>query len=62
MGKSSRIAARLDDDNNGSWNVSWNRVAMVALGVAGVDRGALVDGCHLLSMTRLACFFGFGSQ
>ena len=57
MEKSSSIAARLDDDN-GSWNVSWNRVAMVvASGIADADHGALADGCHLLSMTR---FFGFG--
>jgi hypothetical protein len=61
MGKSSRIAARLDD-NNGSWNVSWNQVAMVVSGVAGADREALANGCHLLSMTRLACFSTFGSR
>jgi len=39
MGKSSRIAARLDEDS-GSWNVSWKRVAMEALGVTGDVRGA----------------------
>jgi hypothetical protein len=61
MGKGSRMAARLEEDN-GSWNVSWNRVAMDASGVAGDDRGALAEGRHLLRITRLACFSGFGSQ
>lgn len=45
MGKISRIDAlgALDDDN-GSWNILWNRVAMVTSGVTGVDHGALADG------------------
>jgi hypothetical protein len=60
MGKSSCIASRLDKDN-GCRNVSWNRVVMVASSVVGADRGALADGYHLLSKTRLACFSGFGS-
>jgi hypothetical protein len=34
---------------------------MDASGVAGDDRGALAEGRHLLSITRLACFSGFGS-
>jgi hypothetical protein len=54
------MAARLEEDN-GSWNVSWNQVTMDASGVAGDDRGALAEGHHLLSITRLACFSGFGS-
>jgi hypothetical protein len=61
MGKGSCLAAHLEEDN-GSWNVLWNRVAMDALGVAGDDRGALAEGRHLLSITRLACFSGFGSR
>ena len=60
MGKSSRIAARLDEDS-GSWNVSWKRVVMEASGVTSDGRGALDEGCHLFSMTCLACFSGLGS-
>jgi hypothetical protein len=61
MGKSSCIAARLDEDN-GSWNIPWKRVVMEASGVTGDDRGALDEGHHLFSMTRLACFSGWGSR
>lgn len=61
MGKSSHMVARLEEDN-GSWNVSWNRVVMNASGVAGDDRGVLAEGRHLLSITRLACFSSFGSR
>jgi hypothetical protein len=52
---------RLEEDN-GSWNVSWNRVMMDASGVAGDDHGTLAEGRHLLNISRLACFSGFGSQ
>jgi hypothetical protein len=63
MGKISRIDAlgALDDDN-GSWNILWNRVAMVASGVTDADHGALTDGWHLLSMTYLAYFSEFESE
>ena len=61
MGKSSCIAALLDEDI-GSWNVSWKRVAMEASGVTGNDCGALDVGRHLFGMTRLACFSGLGSR
>jgi hypothetical protein len=59
MGKSSRITAWLHEDS-GSWNILWKRVAMEAAGVTGDGCGALDEGCHLFSMTRLACFSGLG--
>ena len=61
MGKSSRIAACLEDDSV-SWKVSWRRAAIDVSGVAGDDRGALDVGRHLLSMTLFALFSGFGSR
>jgi hypothetical protein len=61
MGKSSRITAWLHEDI-GSWNIMWKRVAMEAAGVTGDGCGALDEGCHLFSMTRLACFSGLGSR
>jgi hypothetical protein len=50
------------DDDDGSRNVSRNRAAMIASGVAGADHRALADGYHLPSKTGLACFSGFGSR
>jgi creatinine amidohydrolase/Fe(II)-dependent formamide hydrolase-like protein len=60
--KSSCMAARFEEDS-GSANVSWKRAAVAASGVVGDERDADADaGFHLLSITRLAWFFGLGSR
>jgi hypothetical protein len=62
LGKSSRMAACFEEDS-GSAKVSWKRAATVASDVVREERDADTEaGFHLLSITRLAWFFGLGSR